>query len=359
MLEGFEGAGATEGNSSGPDMRAYLTSRYDNVNFETSANGSPRVGAGWGFGKSLGWGDDGNGELNKFEKLLDTPLSTIYVGFAVKTFDQFNRESADLLKMRDSGNNREVINCRFQHGRSIMFFKETFSLVPFQAVNVLRNEAWQYVEFKFTFNATTGEIVVRVNGVEVLNETGLDLDSFGSTTVDQIQFYGAEGTAASNTNEQWFIDDIYIDDSQFQGPIKIEGLLPTAEGATIDFTPNTGTDNSANVDDNPRDDDTTYNDSADTPSNKDLFTTEDLSNITGGIIGVQVTSIAKLDSAGSIGLQSIVAEGTPTQGTGSVVEITSTTDYFAVQHIFETNPDTASAWSAAEVDGMEIGYEID
>lgn len=359
MLEGFEGAGTTEGDSSGADMRAYLEARYVNTTLQTSTNGSPRVGPGWGFGKSLGWGDDGNGDLNKFEKHLDTPLSTIYVGFAVRTFNQFNRESVELLRMRDGGNNREVIKVRFQHAQSLMFFKETFSEVPVRAVGVLRNGAWNYVEFRFTFHASAGVIVAHINGVEVINATGLDLDSFGSTTVDEIQFYGGEGTGAEDNDKQWFIDDVYIDDATMHGPIKVEGLFPTAEGATINFTPSAGTDNSANVDENPRDDATTYNESADTASNKDLFTTENLSSVDSGIIGVQITSVAVLDSAGDIGLQSIVAEGTPTQGTGAVVEITSTTDWAAVQHIFETNPDTASAWTPSEVDGMEIGYEID
>ena len=155
------------------------------------------------------------------------------------------------------------------------------------------------------------------------------------------------------------MDDIYADDAAFQGPMKIEALFPTAEGATINFTPSTGTDNALNVDENPKDDDTTYNSSADTPSNKDLFTTQNLSNINGGIQGVQITSMCRLDVAGSIGLQSIVAEGTPTQGTGAVVEVSSESWATAVQHIFETNPDTASAWATSEVDGMEIGYEID
>ena len=145
----------------------------------------------------------------------------------------------------------------------------------------------------------------------------------------------------------------------FIGPIKVETLFPSSEGTTINFTPSTGTDNSANVDDNPKTDDTDYNSSLDTASNKDLFVTENLSGITGNIKAVQVVNQARVEEPGAIGLQSIVAEGTPTQGTGSVVEIIDTDDYFLVSHIFEVNPDTSSAWVVSEVNGMEIGYEID
>ena len=89
-----------------------------------------------------------------------------------------------------------------------------------------------------------------------------------------------------------------------------------------------------------------------------MLTTGNLSVVTGGIIAVQVTSDAKLDAAGSIGLQSIVFEGS-TQGTGAVIEVSSTTEYVAVTHIFEENPDTTNPWDVSEVNAMEIGYEID
>lgn len=357
LLEGFEGAGDTEGSSSGADMRAYLEARYDDSTFQTSTNGSPRVGPGWGVGKCLTWGDDGNGDLNFFQKDLDSTVTEIYIGFALKPWHQASRDP-EILRLRDIATNRDVCRIAIVDGCCMRFRKETFATY-LRTPAILRPAEWQYVEFRLVFNGGAGIVEIKINGVEVVNETGLDNDAFGTATVDRIQFYGGEGTATSDDDERWHIDDLYVSDSGFLGPIKIERLLPTAEGATIDFTPSAGTDNSANVDENPRNDATDYNESADTPSNKDLLTMGNLSNIDSNIKAVQVSATAILDSAGDIGLQGIVAEGTPTQGTGPVVEVTSTTDWVDVQAIFETNPDTASAWTQAEVDGMEAGYEVD
>jgi hypothetical protein len=356
-LEGFEGAGTTEGSSSGADMRKYLEARSDSSSFQTSTNGSPRVSPGWGSGKALSWGDDGNGDINTYQIDLASSLSTFYFGFAVKPWNQSGRDP-ELLRLRRSANNRDQMKMRFVNGSTLQFYKETFGTWYTSPV-ILKHGEWQYVEIKVTFHASAGTLDIRINGTTVVSETGLDNDSFGDTDFDELQLWGGEGTGVGNLDQQVHIDDVYLSDSGFLGPIKVEGLLPTAEGATINFTPSAGTDNSANADENPRNDDTDYNSSADTASNKDLLAAGNLSNITGNIVAVQITADCKLDAAGSIGMQGIVAEGTPTQGTGPVVEVTNTTDYVAVQAIFETNPDTASAWSTTEVDAMEIGYEVD
>ena len=354
FLEGFEGAGTTEGTSSGADMRAYLEARSVTSSFTTSTNGSPQVAPGWGSGKALKWGFDGNSDNNRFIMLLPSSLTTFYFGFAVRPWHQSNRDP-ELLRLRRSANNRDMLKVRFLNGSTLQFFKETFAVWHTTPV-ILKHGEWQYVEIKVTFSDTVGVLEVRINGVEVVNETGLNNDSSGDTDFDELELWGGEGLSS---DESVLIDDVYLDDAGFLGPIKIEAVLPTAEGATIDFTPSTGTDNALNVDENPRNDATDYNESADTASNKDLLAAGNLSEITGGILAVQVTANCLLDTAGDIGMQAIVAEGTPTQGTGPVVEVSDETNFEAVQGIFEVNPDTSSAWLVAEVDGMEIGYEVD
>ena len=357
ILEGFDGAGTTLGSGSGADMRNYIGARY-NYNSTTTTTGSIRAETGWGFGQALSWGDDGGSDTHWIDLELGSSLATVYIGFAIRPGNRFARTQEILFQTWD-GTTRDVVDCRVNNTATLSFFRDSFVRLAPAAYNVLRVNQWNYLEVKITHSATVGVIEVRVNGQEVLNETGLNTSASGSVTCSKIRLIGAEGQGLNDEDGQYLIDDLYVDDASFQGPIKIESLLPTAEGATINFTPSTGTDNSANVDENPRNDDTDYNSSADTASNKDLFTTANLSNITGGIIGVQVTNDCRIDAAGDIGMQSIVAEGTPTQGTGSVVEVTDQANWAAVQHIFETNPDTASAWVVSEVNGMEIGYEVD
>jgi hypothetical protein len=361
LLEGFEGAGTTEGSSSGADMRDYLNARYpDDTNFSATSTGSPRVEIGWGNGKGLSMGDDSSSDNNRYDISLGSLIATAYIGFVIRPGRDVSPTQIQLFALRDDGNNRDVFQLKVGDRQTLMGFREGFARITEVVVpNILKPNVWTYIEVRVTASTTVGVCEIRINGTEVLNETGLNISAFGSVTFDVCRINGQEGTGVNDEDFQWVFDDMYIDDAGFQGPIKIEGLFPTAEGATINFTPSTGTDNSANVDENPKNDDTDYNSSADTASNKDLFTTQNLSNVDGGIIGVQISSMCRIDAAGDIGMQSIVAEGTPTQGTGAVVEVTSQSWATSVQHIFETNPDTASAWAVSEVDGMEIGYEVD
>jgi len=357
-LEGFEGAGATNGDASFADMVNYVNSRYPSASPGTS-NNRIMVQDGWGSGKALSWGRETSTNTNYIDMAVGTQ-TTIYVGFAIKPKKTVSATETIIRFLDIAGGGVNNVVFRIHSGSTIQFYRNNTLIAGATAAGALHQNHWSYVEIKVVFHNSAGVIECRINGAEVINETGLDTLDSASTDIDTVRFQGANGIGFGNTDvtEQWLIDDVYIDTTTFHGPIKIEAVLPSAEGGTIDFTPSTGTDNSALVDENPKNDDTDYNSSADTASNKDLLAAGNLSVVTGNIKAVQVTNQAKLDAAGAIGLQSIVFDNV-TQGTGSVVEISSTSEYTAVKHIFETNPDTATAWAVAEVDAMEMGYEID
>lgn len=356
VLEGFEGAGATTGNGTVTSMRNYLTARYASTSFATG----PHVEAGWGGGQAMSWGDGGNTDNNRIDLDLPSTIGTVYIGFAVRPSKDDLRAEVKLFQTILQSSGRDLVDMRIVNNNAILFYQDTFNkMADSEVPNALKRNVWSYVEVKIIHSATVGVIEVRINGTEVLNITNQNTSASGDVTIDRIRMSGGEGTGANNPEFQWLTDDWYVDDAAFHGPIKVEGLFPAAEGATINFTPSTGLDNALNVDDNARDDDTTYNSSADTASNKDLLTADNLSIVDGGIIAVQVSNVCRIDAVGDIGMQSIVAEGTPTQGTGAIVEVDDQVNWASVKHIFETNPDTAAAWAVAEVDGMEIGYEVD
>lgn len=365
VFEGFEGAGTTNGSGTGAtNLRDYMMSRYV-VNFSTTTNTAPRPENGFGWGKALSWGGDTNSDLNWIDFALGKSVSEGWCGFAIKP-RLTEKTVTTITQWRSSSHSENHIDMRVYQNAHLLFYLDTFTQKDAFIPHALEPDKWTYIEVRMKISNTAGEIEVKINGVQRLNLTSTDTQGdSGSTEFDTVRMVGGEGLSNTDTSEQWFIDDFYALDASgssnttFLGPIKVESLFPTAEGTTINFTPSTGTDNSANVDDNPKNDDTDYNSSSDTASNKDLFTTGNLSNLTGNIKAVQVVNQAKVEEPGAIGLQSIVSEGTPTQGTGSVIEIADPSVYKDVKHIFETNPDTSSAWVVSEVNGMEIGYEID
>jgi hypothetical protein len=324
------------------------------------------VAEGFGFDKALSWGGDTNADLNFFYIPGGKKLTEAFVGFAFQP-KETTKPNTSIMAFWNTTESEPQVELRLIHGRHLVCFNDQFvRMTDTVVMNALTPGKWHYIEIRMVHHNTTGIVEIKINGQQVLNATSQDTTGHsGVDFFDSIRFYGGEASSTTVESEQYLIDDVYLLDTTgsvnttFLGPIKIEPLLPTAEGATINFTPSAGTDNSANVDENPRNDDTDYNSSADTASNKDLFATANLSDVTGNIKGVQVTSQCRSTAGLPVGMQSIVAEGTPTQGTGSVVEVGSDNKFTAVQHIFEINPDTSAAWTAAEVDGMEIGYEID
>ena len=367
-VEGFEGAGTTTGSGSGATLRDYIKSRYivDNT-FREGTNDSVRIVTGWGSGFALSWGGDTNADLNRFDIPLGGEFTEAIVGFAYQPRTTLE-DVHNIMAFYTSTQEETQCELRVYENQHLICYNDQFNRINESiAMGALRPGRWHYIEIRMRQSATVGQIEIHVNGEQLINATNLDTQGdSGETFFDTIRFLGGEASSTTVTTEQVLIDDIYILDvtgaaptNTFLGPTKVEGLFPTAEGATINFTPSTGTNNAALVDENPKNDDTDYNSSTDTASNKDLFAAGNLSTITGTIYGVQITAQARSTNGFPVGLQCIVAEGTPTQGTGNVIEVSTDSKYLSVQHLFEDNPDTAAAWVVAEVNGMEIGYEID
>ncbi len=128
------------------------------------------------------------------------------------------------------------------------------------------------IEIRHLISDTVGQIEVRVDGANAFGignftgGNGTDEDTL-ATDVGQYSF-GGEGEAGGGPAGKF--DDIIINDATGSAPFntwvgdsRISILVPNTE-VSVQFTPSTGTDNSANVDDLPGapDDDTTYNSSS-------------------------------------------------------------------------------------------------
>jgi hypothetical protein len=108
--------------------------------------------------------------------------------------------------------------------------------------------AWHYIEVNVTVR--TGTYELRRNGVLDISDASEDMADTGSDGWDIFAW-----RFSSSLSSFLRIDDIYVCDgtgaknNDFLGPSIVEGILPNAEGTTIQWTPATGTDNSAMVDD--------------------------------------------------------------------------------------------------------------
>jgi hypothetical protein len=207
---------------------------------------------------------------------------------------------------------------------------------------VLVAATWAYIECEFHRNGSTGTFKAYVNGVQVLNLTG---QNTGASDIDTVKV-GA-GTAFS-------MDDLYCTNTATKlGECRIDVLHPTADTATKDWTPSTGSNNYAVVDDTTFD--LTDYVTAATAGNKDYYALGDLSFAPNNIFAVQVTHVAKKDDAttrtyrANIKSSSTEANGA-TRGLG--------TSYVVYADIFETDPNGSIAWTQTSVNALNAGIEV-
>jgi hypothetical protein len=208
--------------------------------------------------------------------------------------------------------------------------------------------AVNYIEWKVTISdsISANTCVVRVNGVEWVNVTaGQDVKATANSTVNQFRL-----SAASNSNYDF--DDVYVTDgTTFLGDSKGVVRRPTANGTTNQFTPSAGS-NYECVDDTAPDDDTTYNLSS-TAGHIDLFTFPALSSTPNVIHGVKVGFAVRKDDAGEASVAAVCRSG-GTNYFGSTVACGTTYTY--VEHIWELNPATSTAWTQSSLEAAEFGY---
>jgi hypothetical protein len=224
------------------------------------------------------------------------------------------------------------------------------TILSASASGVMLVTTWNYLELKATINDTTGSYELRVDGAVVLSGSGVDTKNQSTATVTRVQV-GAGGNHA--------IDDWYILDTagsapwnDFLGPVQSLARMPTSEGTTIEWTPSTGTNNAALLDEVPANDDTDYN-SAASASLLDLLNHTDVP-VGSTIIGVSQRALVRKTDAGVASLK-LVAYVDSTEYAGSSVAIADTYTY--IKRLYETNPDTAAQWDEAGVNAAEFGYE--
>ncbi len=214
---------------------------------------------------------------------------------------------------------------------------------------------WYYVELKATVrDGVDGEYELRVDEVTDIADTGVNIANTGTDGADVVKF------AATTTNSSW--DDIYILDNtggqndDFLGDSTIRGILPTAEGNENDWTPSTGTNNAALVDDpaaTPNDADYVTGVNA---TDRDLYAYANLAGlINGPIAGIMVTSDMRMVTTGTATVKVIVRQGGVNyNGATHTVNGTPVRGY---TQVIENSPDDSAPWEVADLDAMELGVE--
>lgn len=219
------------------------------------------------------------------------------------------------------------------------------------ASNVMLPNVWYHVEWKVKIDPTVGTYEVKINGSSWVSATGANTRNSSNSYVNQavLSFYDSGPVPR--------FDDLYVLDTSgsvandFIGPQKIYTLLPNGAGSSAQWTGNYAA-NYSNVNEMAMDSEWTANQS-NTAGNIDLFTCDDVP--TGTVYGVQQVTVARQDAGTQRTLRNKVSiSGTSYNGATQNVQ----SSFQCILDASSVSPATSSAWTAAEVNGSEFGYEL-
>lgn len=325
-------------------VTANLDRRYDAV--DASVDYSTTSGRYGGGGITI-TDDD-----RYFEKAIDGTPQTCVASFAVKPIE--GGTVADTIWRIDTSVANGGITFGASVGATIEVRRGTgIKLGGF----VLPQGRWNWVSIKVRMDSSSsGTIDIEVNGVNVFSFTGQTRNS-GTNTCNTLLL-------GATFNGDFVYDDVIITDIAGSAPFndllsdrRIDTIQPDAVGDNSDFTASPAVDNYLNVDESSPDDDTSYNESA-VSSELDLYQFPNMGVSPGSIDVVNVVAMVKDSDAGGEDFELKVKGGTTdgTEGTGAAQ--TPTSGYLVYDEQFLTSPDSASAWTEAEVNAMQAGIAV-
>jgi len=220
----------------------------------------------------------------------------------------------------------------------------------------LRRGCWTYVEAKVYCHDTAGTVEVRVNGTTKLSLSGIDTKSGYLTHGyhDKVRLEQTNGFTL-------YVDDFYVCDAtgskcnDFLGVVKVVTCRPASDVAgKQDWTPQSGTDHCAMLDENPCNDDTDYVESS-TSGHLDQFEYGDVSSAGfTALKGVGLCADCRETDANNFTLLQR-AEGTSVSE-GSARDVAGTS-YETHVRVMESDTEGAD-WTPGAFDATQFGIKV-
>ena len=336
-IDGFEGYGSSVGGAPAPT--GIIGRRYPTISGES------------GMDIETGRYGDYCLEIIDYLAYLQTPHlttdATLVWGAAVKMtgFAVTPRQLVDFFALTQLG-----MNLRTQSDGTLTMYLNTTPLAT--SLAQLATGIWQYLEVKIVTHDSAGSYEVRLNGVDILSDSGLDTQADGTAYHTGVRLRTGFGITT-----QW--DDMYILDgtgsanNDFLGNRQVCPLRPDGDGSTNDWTPLSG-NNSENVDEVQLDEDTSYNET-NTLNDVDYYDYAAASGLT-TIDGVQITSEVKV-TAGSMDFVTLIKSDAAE--VESNPETITSTSYITKTHLIEEDPNTNTAWTQTGLNAAEFGVRAE
>lgn len=214
---------------------------------------------------------------------------------------------------------------------------------------VLQSNTFYYIEFAVFFDGAAGTADIYINGV-------LDASVAGVNT--QPQATAVTGSMSLQNTASPFFCDLYGMDGTVTplGPQRVSLKAPNADGSLQDWAPSAGNAFDC-VDTIPPDGDANGFISSATPTDNSTFLFGALPYAPAVVNAVQVSLYARFDDGGPHLVAAVVISGATTDIAAPQSIAANYLDFYLT--VYETDPDTGVAWTAAAVDAAEYGVNLD
>ena len=277
---------------------------------------------------------------------------TIFISCAFKPSTSVTSNN-DIIYIYDDTNLNIHVKLRGLAG-ALGFYNSSTVLLGSASTQTMTDGQWYWMEIKIKIHDTLGTVQLQMDGVDWINETGLDT-RHNTPTTPAIGNFRLEG--GDNIDTAW--DDLVWqdDDGAFLGDSAISTFMPGAAVASSSWT--IGGDTPAatrheSVDDIPQDGDTTYVYST-TNGHQDLYNIGTIANDV-VIPAVGIHYVARKDDTGARRVQSrtYADAGADLQGGP---ERALNLSYQEFTDVFETT-DGTTAWTKTLLDDAQFGVKV-
>ena len=214
---------------------------------------------------------------------------------------------------------------------------------------------YHWVEVHYKISTTVGVMEVWVDGVQVINLTGINTSQSGGTNFGTVGL----GLVGSNTCRAVY-DDWYILDTTGSynntrlGDSRIETLRPNSDAGPNDGVPSTAGPHYAMVDEMQWSTSNTIV-LGSTSGNAEVFGMTSLSTAPSTIHAVRVLAVVEKTDGGTLLANAIVVSSN-VEADGTSTDLN--TSFSHAFNMFETDPNTSTPWTATAVNSMNCGFKV-
>jgi hypothetical protein len=273
--------------------------------------------------------------------------NTIYVRFYFRYATKPASNSEEIFCAFEGSATTYKWSLRLTSTGAIAFYDSTTTLVGTSSTTLLA-DTWYRIEASAQTSASTADIQVKIDGTSEITNLNVNTTATGHGRVVIGKF-----TDRNSQTIDVFYDDLMISDSAFPGIGEVRLLYPNADGVTQQWTAGTGA-TYAEVDEVPWV-------SADyiqcgTGGNQvallALISTA-TAGISGTINSAKTMTRASHVTANTSAYKCRTVSGATTSDQTNAFDLDATFRVFS--KIFDTDPNTSSAWTTSALDAVEIG----